>query len=41
MFSLLQLVGDNIGIFSEEDFRNLVCLQDKMQSNVFDEQLNS
>eukprot|EP00731_Ephydatia_muelleri_P026385 Em0018g485a len=34
--SLLQFVGDNIGIFSEEDFRHLVYLQDKMQSNVFD-----
>ena len=36
MSSLLQFVGDNIGIFSEEDFRHLVCLQDKMQSDVFD-----
>eukprot|EP00731_Ephydatia_muelleri_P019447 Em0012g272a len=34
--SLLQFVGDNIGIFSEEDFSHLVYLQDKMQSNVFD-----
>ena len=36
MSSLLQFVEDNIGIFSEEDFRHSVCLQDKMQSNVFD-----
>ena len=34
--SILQFVGDNIGIFSEEDFSHLVYLQDKMQSNVFD-----
>ena len=30
--SLLQFVGDNIGLFSEADIRHLLCLQDKMQS---------
>ena len=35
MSTLLQFVGDNIGIFSEQDFRHLVYVQDKLQSNVF------
>jgi len=35
MSTLLQFVGDNIGIFSEQDFRQLVYIQDKLQSNVF------
>ena len=34
--TLLQFVGDNFGIFSEEDLRHMVCLQNKMQFNVFD-----
>ena len=34
--SPLKFVGDNIDISSDEDFRHLVYLLDKMQSKVFD-----
>lgn len=30
--TLLQFVGENIGLFSEENFRHLVSLQDKMHT---------